>query len=121
MSQKPYDNKELPTNPNLPAWILTPKEEQVIFERWRKKAFARCDELIKLYVACSNSYESPLDAMKNCDSISKESQACVRKYQTMEYLDKERDLLIADKKLKQKIYRQKLAEQRLAATGLPSE
>lgn len=112
MSKQPYDNRELPTNPNLPVWVLTPKEEQVIFERWRKKTFARCDDLIKAYVACSNSYESPMEAMKKCEGINRAQLDCVTKYQTMEYLDEERDILIADKKLKQRIYRERLAAAR---------
>lgn len=110
MSKKPYDGVDLPTNPNMPAWIITPKEEQVIFERWRKKAFARCDDLIKAYVECSNSFENPMDAMKNCEAANKRSLDCVASYQKMEYLDQERDILIAEKKQKQKIYRQRLQE-----------
>ncbi|GBL48712.1 hypothetical protein CJJ07_001209 [Candidozyma auris] len=114
MSKKPYDGVDLPTNPNLPAWILTPKEEQVIFERWRKKAFAKCDDLIKAYVECSNSYENPMDAMKKCEAANKRSLDCVQSYQKMEYLDQERDILIAEKKLKQKLYRQQLQAAREA-------
>lgn len=110
MSKKPYDGVDLPTNPNLPAWILTPKEEQVIFERWRKKAFARCDDLIKAYVECSNSFQNPMDAMDACREANKRSLDCVQNYQTMKYLDEERDILIAEKKQKQKIYRQRLQE-----------
>lgn len=108
MSKKEYDGHELPTNPNLPVWILTPKEEQVIFERWRAKAFSRCDDLIRAYVACSNSYESPMEAVKNCEGINKASLDCVANYQKLEYLDQERDILIADKKLKQKIWRERV-------------
>lgn len=110
MSKKPYDGVDLPTNPNMPAWIIAPKEEQVIFERWRKKAFARCDDLIKAYVECSNSFENPMDAMKNCEAANKRSLDCVASYQKMEYLDQERDILIAEKKQKQKLYRQRLQE-----------
>lgn len=121
MSKKPYDNHELPTNPNLPVWILTPKEEQVCFERWRKKAFARCDDLIKAYVACSNSFENPVDAMKQCDPVNKAQLECVHKYQTMKYLDEERDLMIADKKLKQKIYRERVAAAKAAQLAQGSQ
>ncbi|OBA23131.1 hypothetical protein METBIDRAFT_35582 [Metschnikowia bicuspidata var. bicuspidata NRRL YB-4993] len=116
MSKQPYDNRDLPTNPNLPVWVLTPKEEQVCFERWRKKTFERCDDLIKAYVACSNSYESPIEAMAKCEGINKAQLGCVAKYQTMEYLDQERDILIADKKIKQKIYRERLAAARAEAS-----
>lgn len=105
-----YDGVDLPTNPNLPVWILSPKEELVVFERWRKKAFARCDDLIKKYVACSNSYENPMEAMKKCDGINKEQLDCVKKYQKIEYLDEERDLLIKEKRIKQIAYQEKLKQ-----------
>lgn len=108
-TKKGYSGAELPTNPNMPVWVLTPKEEQVCFERWRKKTFARCDDLIKAYIACSNSYDKPLDAVTKCEEANRASTGCVAKYQKLEYLDEERDLMIADKKLKQKIYRERLA------------
>lgn len=108
MGKAEFDGTELPTNMNMPVWILTPKEEAVIFERWRKKAFARCDDLIKKYIACTNSVENPMEAMKRCEGINKEQLECVAKYQKMEYLDQERDILIAEKKVKQKAYREKL-------------
>lgn len=106
---KTYDGVDLPTNPNMPAWVLTPKEEKVVFERWRKKAFARCDDLIKAYIACSNSYNKPMDAVRECEAANRASTECVAKYQKLEYLDEERAILIADKKLKQRIYRDRLA------------
>lgn len=114
-NKKEYEGVNLPTNPNMPAWVLTPKEEQVIFERWRKKTFLRCDDLIKAYVKCSNSFDNPLDAMKKCEEVNKRSLDCVASYQKMEYLDEERDILIAEKKIKQKLYRQKLREAQEAA------
>lgn len=104
MSKKPYDGAELPTHPTLPVWVLTPKEEQVCFERWRKKAFQRCDDLIRAYIDCSNSYDNPLEGMKKCKEANERSMGCVAGYQTMKFLDEERDLMIADKKLKRKIY-----------------
>lgn len=113
-TKKGYEGVDLPTNPNMPAWVLTPKEEQVIFERWRKKTFARCDNLIKAYVECSNSYENPLDAMKKCEDANKRSLDCVASYQKMEYLDEERDILIREKKIKQKYLREKLREAQAA-------
>lgn len=109
-TKKGYEGVELPTNPNMPAWVLTPKEEQVIFERWRKKAFAKCDDMIKAYVECSNSFENPLDAMKKCEGANQRSLDCVKSYQKMEYLDEERDIMIAEKKIKQNYYRHKLQE-----------
>ncbi|QFZ27212.1 putative tRNA-splicing endonuclease subunit [Clavispora lusitaniae] len=112
--RKEYDGVDLPTNPNMPVWVLTPKEEQVIFERWRAKTFARCDSLIKAYVECSNSYENPIDAMKKCEEANQRSLGCVAKYQTMEYLDQERDIMIAEKKVKQKAYREKLKQAQAA-------
>ncbi|KAI3405772.2 hypothetical protein KGF56_001379 [Candida oxycetoniae] len=71
--KKGFSDVELHTNPNLPSWIISPKEEKAIFERWRKKAFASCDELIKRYIECSNSYKSPLEAMSKC----KEANAAI--------------------------------------------
>lgn len=115
-TKKEYDGVDLPSNPNMPAWILTPKEEMVIFERWRKKAFARCDDLIKAYVECSNSYENPVEAMKKCDAANKRSLACVASYQKMEYLDEERDIMVAEKRAKQKVYRQRMKEAQNAQT-----
>lgn len=118
MSKKPYEGAELPTNPRLPTWILTPKEERVIFERWRKKAFARCDDLIKAYIDCSNAYPNPVEGMKECEAANQKLLDCVKHYQTMKYLDEERDILIADKKLKQKIWHERLKEaQNAKATG----
>lgn len=72
---------ELPTNPNLPAWIITPKEEKAIFERWRKKAFAQCDELIRRYIECSNLYANPLEAIEKCKPANQASLDCVAQYQ----------------------------------------
>lgn len=103
MAKKTFEEVELPTNPNLPPWVITPKEEKLIFERWRKKTFERCDTLIRAYINCSNSY-TPLEAMKNCKDINKESQECVAKYQKIEYLDQERDILIEEKKEKRRKY-----------------
>lgn len=120
-TKKGYEGVELPTNPNMPAWVLTPKEEQVIFERWRKKAFAKCDDLIKAYVQCSNSYENPIDAMKNCEAANKRSLDCVASYQKMEYLDEERDILIREKKIKQRFLREKLREAEEAQAAMASK
>ncbi|ODV69345.1 hypothetical protein HYPBUDRAFT_3330 [Hyphopichia burtonii NRRL Y-1933] len=106
--KKSFEEVELNTNPNLPPWLITPKEEKIIFERWRKKAFAKCDDLIKAYVECSNSYSNPVEGMKKCDSINKESLGCVAKYQKMEYLDIERDIYIKEKAEKQKLYKELL-------------
>lgn len=108
--KKSYEEVELNVNPNLPPWLITPKEEQIIFERWRKKTFARCDDLIKAYVECSNKYSNPLEAMKQCEDANKLSLGCVAKYQKMEYLDIERDIYIKEKADKQKVYRQNLKE-----------
>lgn len=110
-TKKGFEGVELPTNPNMPAWVLTPKEEQLVFERWRTKTFARCDDMIKAYIACSNSYENPLDAMKECEGANRRSLDCVASYQKMQYLDDERDILISEKRIKQKLYREKLKEQ----------
>lgn len=103
---------ELPTDPSLPAWIISPKEERAIFERWRKKTFERCDALIKAYVECSNKYLNPLEAMKMCEQANKDSLGCVAKYQKQEYLDIERDLLIEEKlQKKRELYKEKLKQQ----------
>ncbi|CUM63779.1 uncharacterized protein PRCAT00001363001 [Priceomyces carsonii] len=102
MAKKTFDEVELKSNPNLPPWILTPKEEQLIFERWRKKAFARCDDLIKAYIECSNSYQHPIEAYRKCEEANKRSTGCVTNYQRVEYLDDERDILIKEKLEKKK-------------------
>lgn len=115
MSKRPYDGAELPTHPTLPVWVLTPKEEQVIFERWRKKTFEKCDALIRAYIECSNSYENPLDGMKMCADANAKSVGCVAEYQKLKYLDEERDLMIADKKLKRKIYLERLQQRQAQA------
>lgn len=109
--KKSFEEVELPTNPNLPAWVISPKEEKLIFERWRKRAFARCDDLIKAYIECSNSYLSPLDAMKNCDAANKKSLDCVAKYQKIEYLDVERDLLIKEKLERRRLLKEKIEKE----------
>ncbi|CAX43438.1 conserved hypothetical protein [Candida dubliniensis CD36] len=110
-NKKSYSDVDLPTNPNLPSWIITPKEEKAVFERWRKKAFAKCDDLIKKYIECSNNYSNPMDGMKNCSKINEESLACVAKYQTKEYLDIEKDLFIKEKLEKKKLYKLYLEKQ----------
>lgn len=102
-----FDEVELPTDPSMPAWIITPKEEKVIFERWRKKTFARCDEFIKAYIECTNLYTN-MDAVKNCKSLNDTAQGCVAKYQKMEFLDEERDILIKEKMEKKKLYKEYL-------------
>lgn len=106
-NKKTFDDVELPSNPNLPSWMLTPKEEKVIFERWRKKAFSRCDELIKKYIECTNSY-SALEAMTKCQAVNNEAQGCVANYQKIEYLDIERDILIKEKAERRKLYKESL-------------
>ncbi|ODV77288.1 uncharacterized protein CANTADRAFT_56055 [Suhomyces tanzawaensis NRRL Y-17324] len=105
-NKKTFEDVELPTNPNLPVWLITPKEEKLIFERWRKKAFARCDDLIQAYVKCSNSYKNPVEGMRMCDEANKASMGCVAKYQKQEYLDIEREILIDEKIVKKKKYKE---------------
>ncbi|EGW33242.1 uncharacterized protein SPAPADRAFT_60581 [Spathaspora passalidarum NRRL Y-27907] len=104
MSKKSFEGIELPSDPNLPPWIITPKEEKLIFDRWRTKTFARCDELIKAYVECSNKYGNPVEGMKHCKEANDASMGCVAKYQKQKYLDIERDILIEEKKEKRQIY-----------------
>lgn len=104
--KKTFADVELPTNPNLPAWVITPKEERLIFDRWRKKAFSQCDSLIKAYIECSNSFKNPLESMKRCESINKVAQGCVAQYQKQEYLDIERELLIDEKLQKRKLQKE---------------
>ncbi|KAK6457710.1 cytochrome c oxidase biogenesis protein Cmc1 like-domain-containing protein [Scheffersomyces xylosifermentans] len=114
-NKKTFNDVELPTNPNMPAWVITPKEEKAIFERWRKKAFAKCDDLIRAYVECSNSYQNPLEGMKKCEKINDQAQGCVAQFQKQKYLDIERDLLIDEKIAKKKAYKlylQKLEEEK---------
>lgn len=111
-NKKTFNDVDLPTNPNLPAWLLSPKEEKAIFERWRKKAFARCDDLIRAYIECSNSYQNPIELMTKCEAANKALMDCVAKYQTQEYLDIERDILIQEKTEKKKIYKRYLEDQR---------
>ncbi|KAG7665501.1 uncharacterized protein J8A68_000903 [[Candida] subhashii] len=102
--KKEFEDVELPTDPNMPPWIISPKEEKVIFARWRRKAFAKCDDLIKAYVECSNSYKNPIEGMEKCKAINEKSLACVAKYQKQKYLDIERDLLVEEKKQKRDLY-----------------
>ena len=99
--KKSFEDIELPTNPKVPSWILTPKEEKLIFERWRKKAFQKCDDLMKAYIDCSNSY-GPFEAIKQCKQATKLLNECVGEYQKIEYLDIERDILIQEKQEKRK-------------------
>jgi COX assembly protein 1 len=109
--KKSMNDVELPTDPSLPAWIISPKEERAIFERWRKKTFEKCDAYIKAYVECSNKYPNPLEAMKMCEQANKESLGCVAKYQKQKYLDIERDLLIEEKiQRKKELYKEKLKQ-----------
>lgn len=114
MSKKPYDGAELPTHPTLPVWVLTPKEEQVAFERWRKRTFEKCDVMIRAYIDCSNRYDNPFEGMKICAEANERSLNCVAEYQKLKYLDKEKDILIKDKKLKRQIYLERLKQQREA-------
>lgn len=100
--KKGMNEVELPTDPNIPAWIITPKEERAVFERWKAKTFAICDDYIRIYVECSNSYKNPVEAMRKCEKANQNSIGCVRKYQTLEYLDKEKDLYIKEKLEKRK-------------------
>lgn len=97
-----YEKIDLPTNPNLPPWILTPKEEKLIFQRWRKRTFEKCSDLISKYIDCSNSYPNPLDAMKFCKEANDAQLGCVHEYQKIKYLDDERDILIKEKIEKKK-------------------
>ncbi|RCK66728.1 hypothetical protein Cantr_03396 [Candida viswanathii] len=123
--KKSYSDIELPTNPNLPSWIITPKEEKAIYERWRKKAFAHCDELIKKYIACTNSYGNPLEAMKHCKGAHEASMGCVEQFAGKEFMDKERDEFIQEKIEKKKLYKfylqkQKEEQEKLKAEGKSS-
>ena len=101
--KKTFADVELPSNPNLPAWVITPKEERLIFDRWRKKAFSKCDDLIKAYIECSNSFKNPLESLKQCENVNKAAQECVATYQKQEYLDIEREILIDEKLQKRKL------------------
>lgn len=98
-----YEGVNLPSDPNLPIWLLTPKEEKLVFQRWRKKAFERCDEYIKRFIACSNSYENPIEAMVKCKAANTEQMQCVAEYQKMKYLDEERDILVKEKMEKRQL------------------
>lgn len=110
--KKTFNDVELPTNPNLPSWIITPKEEKAVFERWRKKAFAKCDDLIRKYIECSNSYSNPIEAMKMCKEANEKSIGCVAQYQKIEYLDIEKDEYIKEKMEKKKLYKYYLQKQK---------
>ncbi|EDK42754.1 conserved hypothetical protein [Lodderomyces elongisporus NRRL YB-4239] len=108
--KKGFSDVELPSNPNLPSWLITPKEEKAIFERWRKKAFKQCDEYIRRYVECSNLYRNPVEAMQKCKKVNEASLDCVKQYQKKEYLEIERDLFIKEKQEKKKLYKMRLQE-----------
>lgn len=96
-SEKVLDDIESATNPNLPYWFLTPKEEKVVFERWRKKAFDNCDKLIRNYIDCTNSYANPITSMRKCKEANRNSLGCVKQYQKKQFLDIEKDLYIKEK------------------------
>lgn len=96
-SKKSYDDVQLPTNPNIPAWIITPKEEKVIFERWRRNAHIHCDELIRSYIECSNSYRNPLDGMKHCKQVNKDREDCLKLWKKIQTLDEMKDKYIDEK------------------------
>lgn len=110
--KKTYEEVELPTDPNIPVWVITPKEEKVIFERWRRKAFAKCDDLIQAYIACSNSYSNPLEATKMCKGINEQSTGCVKLFQLQKFLDIEREILIREKLEKRKELKAKEAQKK---------
>lgn len=111
--QKPptFDLIELPTNPNLPPWLITPKEEKAIFERWKKKTFKTCDDVIAPYVKCSNTYKNPMEAMKACAEVHQKMLACISKYQKQKYLDVEREIWIEEKLEKRRLHKQQLLDQ----------
>lgn len=96
-SKKTLEDVDLHTNPNLPAWMLTPKEEKLVYERWRKNTHAKCDHLIRLYIECSNHYSNVIEGFNKCKDINARTQGCIRQYQEMKYLDQERDKYIQEK------------------------
>lgn len=97
-----YEGIELHTDPNLPPWLLSPKEEKLVFQRWRTKAFQQCDAIIKKYIECSNSYSNPIEAMVKCKGVNEEQMNCVKEFQKLKYLDIERDILVKEKIEKRK-------------------
>lgn len=91
------EDVELPTNPRVPAWIITPKEEKLLWERWRTNANQHCDAFVRAYIECSNSYRNPLDGIKYCKEANAQREACLRQFQKMKTLDEYKDAYIQEK------------------------
>ncbi|CAH2351050.1 COX assembly mitochondrial protein [[Candida] railenensis] len=96
-SKKTLEDVHLPTNPNIPAWLITPKEEKLIYERWRKKAHVHCDDLIRQYIECSNRFKNPIDGMRECKGINSDRESCLKQFQKDNVLDNERNSYIEEK------------------------
>lgn len=111
MAKKTLDEVEIPTNPNLPPWLISPKEEKAIFERWKKKAYAQCDAAAAAYVECSNSTSNPIKAMKICADVHRDFVDCVAKFQNQKCLDIERELWIEEKMEKRRQMRLQQSDQ----------
>ena len=84
-----YEEVHIPVNPNLPPWILSPKEERLVTDRWQKVSQEKCDGLIKKYIECTNVSKNPLVGIKNCKGINAEVQACLQQYKTIKYYDEQ--------------------------------
>ncbi|ODQ77896.1 hypothetical protein BABINDRAFT_95065 [Babjeviella inositovora NRRL Y-12698] len=98
-------------NKSLPIWVLTPKEEKVVRENWKKNSWKKCDELARIFNLCAKA--NTFNVTTACTVPKEMLYECVYKYNTPEYMDIERDLFIREKlrKMEEEVNSRKAAVQ----------
>ncbi|ODV98151.1 hypothetical protein PACTADRAFT_47957 [Pachysolen tannophilus NRRL Y-2460] len=91
-----------------PVWLLTPKEEKEAFENWRVNTWKNCDDEVREFAECGKL--AGYGVWFKCRDSSKKMKDCIKKHQTSEYVDIERDLII-QRKIKKRQEQQKLNNQ----------
>ncbi|ODQ59699.1 hypothetical protein WICANDRAFT_17719, partial [Wickerhamomyces anomalus NRRL Y-366-8] len=82
-------------NAKLPVWMLTPMEEKEARKRWKEYAYKQCDEVVQKFAKCSK--ENGVGVLWNCRSARDDMNKCILRLQKPEELDRQRELLIAEK------------------------
>ncbi|KAH3899703.1 Cmc1p SCDLUD_003988 [Saccharomycodes ludwigii] len=79
----------------LPLWVLGPRDEQEARTNLKKMAYEKCDIFIKAMADCAK--QNGIKVFPECNPQKEKMAECVLFYQTDEYLDEQRDLMVQKK------------------------
>lgn len=85
-------------NTKLPIWVLTPQEEKEARKRWKEFAYKECDAYVKTFAECSK--KAGVKVLWKCIEQRDEMNKCILNLQKPEELDKQRRIMINEKKEK---------------------